>query len=78
MLAKHGAGGEWEYTFVVEAKKYVGLHPIRLYIKRGQTKISERVAFRPVYELCTEAEQIPGMSRMVLWWDQDAVNEMEE
>ena len=55
-----------------------GLHLLGVYIKRRQKTISERVARRPVYELCAEAENIPGLIRMVLWWDQDAVNDLEE
>ena len=56
----------------------VGIHPIRVYIKRPHTTKSERVACRPVYVLCTYADRIPGKIRMVHWWDQDAVNEPEE
>ena len=56
----------------------MGLHPIKVYIKRRQKTIVERVACSPVYALCTEGERMPGMTRMVLWWDQDGVNEPEE
>ena len=56
----------------------VGIHPIRLYIKRSQTSIVERVDYRPVYALFIEVERIPGTSQMVLWWDQYAVNDPEE
>ena len=56
----------------------VGIYPIRVYIKRQKTTIEERVACRPVYAPCTEAERMPGKSRMVRWWDPDAVNEPEE
>ena len=55
-----------------------GIHPIGVYIKRRQATIVERVDFRLVYELCTEAEQMPGTIRLVQWWDQDVVNEPEE
>ena len=37
-----------------------GLHPIWVYIRRRQVTISERLACRPIYELCTEAERMPG------------------
>ena len=47
----------------------VGLHPIIVYIKRRQTNIADRVACRNIYALYTEADRIPGMSRMVRWWD---------
>ena len=49
MTAKHGAGGEWGYAIVEEAMDSAGIHPIIVYIKRRQTSIEERVAFRPVY-----------------------------
>ena len=65
MTAKRGAGGEWEYPVVDEAMDAVGIHPIRVYIKRRQTNISERVACFPVYALCTEVKRIPGTIRIV-------------
>ena len=55
-----------------------GLHPIGEYIRKQQAKIEEMLAFRPIYELCTEADWIPGTSRTVRWWDQAVVNEPEE
>ena len=45
---------------------------------RRQDTIEKRVACHPIYGLCMEAERIPGTSRLVRWWDQDAVNEPEE
>ena len=75
MMAKRGEGVEWEYPVVEEAMDSTGIHPIGVYIKRRKKAISEWVACRPVYALCTEAERMPGMSRVVCWWDQDAVNE---
>ena len=56
----------------------VVLNPIREYITRRQATTSEKVACRTIYELCAEAEQMSGMSRMMRWWDQDVVNEPEE
>ena len=55
-----------------------GIHPIRGYIRRQQAIIAEKLAFRPIYDICAEAEWMPGTSRMVRWWDQDVVNEPEE
>ena len=69
MTAKRGAGKEWEYPAVEEVMESVGLHPIGVYIKRLQTTMDERVAFREVYTFCTEAEIMPGTIRMVRWWD---------
>ena len=77
MTAKHGARGECEYPAVEEVMNAVGIHPIGAYIKRQQMTIVERVACQPVYALCTEAEMMTGTIRMVSWWDQDAVNELE-
>ena len=56
----------------------VVIHPIRLYIRRRQATIAERVACRPIYELCMEAEQTKGTSRLVRLWYQDVVNEPED
>ena len=54
------------------------IHPIRYHIKRRQVTISEKVACRPIYELCAEAEQMPGTIRMMGWWDHDVVNELDD
>ena len=62
MTEKHESGREWEYPEVEESTESTGIHPIRVYIKRRKTTIAERVAFLPVYELCTEVEIIPGRS----------------
>ena len=78
MTDKCGAGGEWEYPSVVEAMESVGIHPIRVYIRRRQATIAERVACRPIYEMCMEAERMTRTSRLVRWWDQDTVNEPED
>ena len=78
MTGTYGAGGEWDYPPVVAEMEAVVLQPISEYIKRRQATISETVAFRPIYELCAEAERMPGTIRVVIWWYQDAVNEPEE
>ena len=67
MTANRRAGGEWEYPSVLEEMEAMGFHPIGLYIRKRQATISERVACRPIYEICTEAERMPGTSRMVQW-----------
>ena len=72
------AGGEWEYPLVEEAMKSSGIHPIELYVKWRQSIIEDRVACRPIYVLCTKLERMTGMSRLVRWWDQDAINEPED
>ena len=53
MTEKRGAGGEFEYPAVEEVMESLGIHPIRVYIKRQHTTISERVACRNVDVVCT-------------------------
>ena len=55
-----------------------GIHTIVEYIRMRQATINEKVACRPIYELCVEADWMPGASRILRWWDQDVVNEPEE
>ena len=45
MTTQGGAGRECEYPAVEESMDYLGLHPIRIYIKRRQTTISERLDY---------------------------------
>ena len=78
MTTKRGAVREWEYPAVEGATDAAGLHPIGVYIKRRQTTTVERLTYCLVYALCTEVERILGMIRMVRWWYQDAVNDLEE
>ena len=66
---------EWEYTAIEQKMYSIGLHPIGVFIKKRQTTILERVACRPVYELCEETERMQGTIWMVSWWDQDAVKD---
>ena len=54
------------------------LHPIREYIRRRQAKIEYKLACLPIYELCAEAEWMPGKIRMMIWWNQEVVNESED
>ena len=56
----------------------VGIHPIGVFIRSQQANIADIVVYFPIYELCTEAERIPGTIQMLQWWDQDSVNEPEE
>ena len=78
MMATRGAGREWEYPLVVAALETAGLHPVMEYIRRRQATIAKKVACRPIYELCVEAERRPGTRRRMIYWDQDVVNEPEE
>ena len=40
--------------------------------------IAEKLAYRPIYELCVKVERRPGTIWRIIWWDQDVVNETEE
>ena len=51
-----------------------GLHLIGEYIPRRHVTTAKKVACRPIYEICVEAEWMSGTIRMVRWWDQDMVN----
>ena len=63
---------------MVAALEAEGLHPIYEYIRRFQATVAAQVACRPIYELCTEAEQRMGMVCMMRLWDQDLLHESEE
>ena len=63
---------------VVAKMETAGLHPIGEYIRRRQATIAEKVACRPIYELCIKVKRMPGTSRMVRWWDHDMIIEPEE
>ena len=78
MAVTCAVGGEWGYPQVVVALEDTGLNPTMEYIRRWKATIEEKVACRPIYELCVEAEWRPGTSWMMIWWDQDVVNEPEE
>ena len=60
-----------------DALDSTGLWLINEYIQRRQGRIAAQVACRPIYELCTGAERIPGSSQMMRRWDQDVVREEE-
>ena len=62
----------------MESMEGAGLRPIGEYIRRQQADISERADFRPIYDIYTEAERMPGTSRTMKWWDQDVVKETDE
>ena len=47
-----------------------GIWSIREYVRRQKSKITEYVAGRPTYNLCTGAEQIEVSSRFLRWWYQ--------
>ena len=55
-----------------------GFHTIGEYIRRRQATIAKKVECFPIYELCVEAKRLMGTICMVIWWNQDVVNEPEE
>ena len=63
---------------MVAALEATGLHPIMEYIRRPQENIAEKVACRPINEVCVEAERRLGKIWMMRWWYQDVANEPEE
>jgi hypothetical protein len=66
--------GEWVYPPLEEALELAGLLPVREYISRRQNTVAEWVANRPVLELCTSYERMPGaMRHKARWWHQAAV-----
>ena len=69
--ARHTEVGEWEYPPVVDALKAAGIWPIKEYIQIWKTTIAAQVACRPIYDICTGAEKMPGSSRLMMRWDQD-------
>ena len=54
------------------------IYPIREYIRSRQATIAKNVVCRPIYKLCVKAERMTETIWMVIWWDQDVVNEPEE
>ena len=65
MTEKCVTDGTWEYTPVVADLEAAGLYPIQEYIWRQYATIAEKVAYNPIYELCTRAELRPGTIRMM-------------
>ena len=49
-----------------------------LLISRQKVTIPEKVACRPIYELCADAERMPGTSQMMIWWDKDVLNKPDK
>ena len=73
MTTRHTEGREWLYPPVADLMEALGLCLIKEYIKRQKSTIAEQVACRPIYEICTGAERMPGSIQMVRWWGQEVV-----
>ena len=78
MMETRGAVGVCEYPSVMVSLEAAVLNHIIEYIRRLQAATAEKVACRPNYELCVEAEQRFGTRRSMIWWGQDVINEPEE
>ena len=65
MTVQHTTGGEWEWPLVVEALETSGIWPIKEYTQQRQATIAVQVACRPIYEICTGSERIPGTSKFM-------------
>ena len=55
----------------------MGIWSMKDHIQIRKATITEYIANCPVYELCTGAEQIPGLIRFMYWWVQDINQEVE-
>ena len=45
--------------------------PMKQYIQRQKANIAEYIENHPIYELCTGVERMPGLNRLMWWWDQE-------
>ena len=57
--------GGWEWSWVAEDLEAAGLWPMKEYIWRRQSTISEYIANQPIYKLCTWEERIPGPTKFL-------------
>ena len=55
-------GRRVELPPVSDSLESEGICPIKEYFQRCQATITAQVACRPIYELCTGLERIPGLS----------------
>ena len=69
--------GECEWPPVEDALEISGLWPIKEYIQRRQSTITEHIVCRPIYELCMGAEKTTGYGQSMRWWYQGVVQEVE-
>ena len=69
------SGREWPP--VEESLEAAYLWPIKELIQRRHSTITAYITNRPIYELCTGAENIPGYSIFTRWWDKYVVWEVE-
>ena len=62
MTDQYTDGGDWEYPMVNDALEAAGNWTIKEYIQIREATVTAQVACRPIYELCTGKERMPGSS----------------
>ena len=77
VTAQRTTVGKCKFPLVTEALETVGIYPIKKYIQQRQDTASVQVACRPIYKLCTGADRIPEMSKVMQCWEQDFGWEVE-
>ena len=77
MTVRRTTRGEWYWPPVADVLYTTELWPIKEYIQRRHTTLADKVAYRPIYEICRGAERMPVASRFMRWWDQDVGQEVE-
>ena len=67
----------WEWPLVAEVLEAAGMWPMKECIRRRKDTIAEYIENLLIYELCTGAERMPVLSRLIWWWYQDLKPEEE-
>ena len=62
--------GEWYYPPLEDALSRSGLLPIEDYIMARQNRLVEKVATRPILDLCRNSERLSGSRNQLRWWTQ--------
>ena len=62
---------------MAETLETAGLWKMKEYIRRRQYTIKEYIPNHPIYKLCTGAERMSGLSRLMQWWDKEITREEE-
>lgn len=68
--------GRWVYPPIREALELAGLLPIDQYILVRQRTLVEKIATRPIYQLCREVERLSGSSSRTYWWEQEKIQQL--
>ena len=68
--------GEWVTPPAGEALRAAGMHSIDEYITVRQRTIVEKVATRPIMQLCNSTERLSGSSGKTFWWQQPLIMDL--